>query len=82
MIRTQISMTPAQAEGLRRLAAARRRSQAALLRDALDGLLGDDERRRLVERARRPVGAFASGHRTTSARHDEVLDHAYSPSAS
>ena len=70
-------MTAAQAEGLRRLAAARRRSQAALLRDALDSLLDTDERARRVARARRPVGAFASGHRTTSEHHDEALDRAF-----
>jgi predicted transcriptional regulator len=78
VIRTQISMTPAQAEALRRLAAARRRSQAALLRDALDSLLDADERTTRVARARRPVGAFASGQRATSEHHDEVLDRAFS----
>ncbi|MBK5221920.1 MAG: ribbon-helix-helix protein, CopG family [Acidimicrobiia bacterium] len=78
MIRTQISMTEQQAEGLRRLAALRRRSQAALLRDALDSLLGDDGRVDAVERARSAIGAFRSGTATTSVDHDAVLDDAFS----
>ncbi len=78
MIRTQISMTEEQADGLRRLAAARQRSQAALLREALDGLLWDDERTRRVERARAVVAAFRSGRSDTSEHHDEALDDAFS----
>ena len=79
MIRTQISMTPDQADALRRLAALRRRSQAALLRDALDGLLGDEERSRRIARARRVIGAFRSGSADTSVEHDAALDDAFAP---
>lgn len=79
MIRTQISMTEEQAEGLRRLSAVRNRSQAALLRDALDSLLEDDARARRGERARASFGAFRSGRTDTSERHDEALDEAFSP---
>jgi hypothetical protein len=78
MVRTQISMTEQQAIALRRLAALRQRSQAALLRDALDAYVDDDERVRRLERARGAVGAFASGHANTSERHDEVLTEAFS----
>ncbi len=70
-------MTEEQAAALRRLAAARERSQSALLRDALDALLGDDERARRVARAREVIGAFRSGSADTSERHDEVLDEAF-----
>jgi hypothetical protein len=77
VIRTQISMTDEQAEALRRLAAARQRSQAALLRDALDDLLAGDERTGRVVRAREAVGAFRSGTTETSERHDEALDDAF-----
>jgi hypothetical protein len=77
VIRTQISMTEEQAEGLRRLAAARRRSQAALLRDALDALLEADRRERRLERARRSIGAFSSGYSNTSEDHDEALVEAF-----
>ncbi len=66
-------MTEEQAEGLRRLAALRNRSQAALLRDALDDLLEDDRRARRVERATAAFGTFRSGHHDTSERHDDAL---------
>lgn len=79
MIRTQISMTEEQAEGLRRLAALRNRSQAALLRDALDVVLGDRRRAERIQRARQAIGAFHSGRSDTSERHDEALDDAFAP---
>lgn len=78
MRRTQISMTDEQAEALRRLSALRERSQAALLRDALDTLLDADARAARAERARRVVGSFRSGVKTTSEHHDEALDDAFS----
>jgi hypothetical protein len=78
MIRTQISMTEEQAAALRRLAAVRKRSQAAVLRDALDSLVDDDERSQRVERARSVIGKYRSGHSTTSVQHDAVLDEAFS----
>ncbi len=79
MIRTQISMTEAQAEGLRLLAAARNRSQAALLRDALDDLLEGDRRSRHRARASAAFGAFRSGQHDTSEHHDAALDEALNP---
>ena len=88
MIRTQISMTEDQAEALRRLSNLRKVSQAALLRDALDELLGDDVRQRRIERARAACGAFradAADAGDPPARrpaggldHDVVLDEAFS----
>jgi len=78
MIRTQISMTDAQAAGLRRLAAARQRSQAALLRDALDELLASEHRLARIERGRSVAGRFHSGRADTAARHDDALDEAFS----
>lgn len=70
-------MTEQQAEGLRRLAAARNRSQAALLRDALDALLEEDVQARRIERARASFGAYRSGRPDTSERHDEALEEAF-----
>ena len=70
-------MTAEQAEALRRLAAVRQRSQAALMRDALDALTADVELTRRIERARRAVGAFRSGTTHTSADHDAALVEAY-----
>ncbi|MEO8264868.1 MAG: ribbon-helix-helix protein, CopG family [Ilumatobacteraceae bacterium] len=78
MIRTQISMTDEQAEGLRRLAELRCRSQAALMRDALDVLIGDSDRSRRIARARLAVGAFHSGSADTSVEHDGALADAFS----
>jgi hypothetical protein len=78
MIRTQISMTEEQADALRRLAALRRVSQAALLRDALDELLGNEVRLRRIERARAACGAFRSDLGPVSgADHDALLDDAF-----
>jgi predicted transcriptional regulator len=77
MIRTQISMTEDQAARLRRLAAVRQRSQAALLRDALDQLLGNDDRQRRIDRAKAAIGRFSSGTSDTATRHDDVLEDAY-----
>ena len=82
MIRTQISMTEEQAEALRRLAAVRRRSQAALLRDALDELLEQDALARRVAMARDVVGAFRSGTRDTADEHDRVLGTSFDSSPS
>ena len=70
-------MTFEQTEGLRRLAALRNRSQAAVLRDALDGLLADEQVARLVESARDITGRFSSGRIDTSDHHDEVLDEVF-----
>ena len=79
MIRTQISMTRQQAEALRRLSAVRQRSQAALLREALDTLLDADERAARAERAQAVLGGFRSGSSDTSEHHDAALGDAFSP---
>ena len=76
MIRTQISMTDEQADGLRRLAELRRRSQAALMRDALDTLMTDGDRSRRIARARLAAGAFHS--REVSVEHDAAVADAFS----
>jgi hypothetical protein len=72
VIRTQISMTQEQADALRRLAAARKTSQAALLREALDVLLATDDRAQRAARAASAIGRHRSGHQDTSANHDDV----------
>lgn len=79
MRRTQISMTEAQAEALRRLASVRAQSQSALLREALDALLSAETRTSRAQRARDVLGSFRSGTHTTSERHDDALDEAFSP---
>lgn len=70
-------MTEEQAEGLRRLAALRRRSQASLLRDALDNLIDADERIRRADAARSVIGAFVSSGDNAAVDHDAELEAAY-----
>lgn len=78
MIRTQVSLTEQQAKRLRHLAAARNVSQAALVRQALGAFLDDDGLSQRLARARRPVGAYRSGQKTTATEHDHALDDAFS----
>jgi uncharacterized protein YfaA (DUF2138 family) len=77
MIRTQISLTEEQAEGLRRLSALRRRSQASLLREALEQVVAQDAQLRRIARARSCIGAYRSGDRSGSVDHDHHLVEAY-----
>ena len=70
-------MTPDQAERLRRLAEIRQRSQAALMREALDALLAQEERALRIERARSALGQFRSGRSSVSRDHDAELEAAY-----
>ena len=79
VIRTQISMTEQQQEALQRLAAVRKVSQAAVLRDALDSLIDQDARVRRLAQARQVAGRYRSGHSTTSVDHDGALDEAFAP---
>ena len=59
---------------LHRLAAERGVSPDSLLRQALDAYVGDGALADLIERAKRPVGAFRSGDRHTARDHDAALD--------
>lgn len=78
MIRTQISLTPEQMAGLKRLASERKTSMAAILRDAVDHLLAAapsyDSR---IDAAAAVVGAFDSGRTDISERHDDHLADAF-----
>ena len=75
MIRTQISLTEHQLSRLRRVAQERKTSIAAVIRDAVDQVVPDEEQGRIdrQRRAFRLAGAFASGKRDTAERHDDVL---------
>jgi hypothetical protein len=75
MIRTQISLTEHQMRRLRRVAQERKSSIAAVIRDAVDQIVPDEEQDRIdrQRRAFRLAGAFASGSRDTAERHDDVL---------
>jgi hypothetical protein len=75
VIRTQISLTVAQMDRLRREAKRRHTSIAAIIRDAVDATVtdGDSDRLTMQQRAFGLAGAFSSGRSDTSERHDEVL---------
>ncbi len=76
MIRTQIQLTGAHASELKRLAAERGVSMAALIRDAVDGYLGAASGaswHEVVGRASAAVGSCHSGLGDLSARHDDYF---------
>ncbi len=74
MRRVQVQFTQAQVEGLERRAAESGRSVAAVVREAADALLAEDERRRRVERALAAIGGFHSGLGNLAEEHDPYLD--------
>ncbi len=76
MVRTQIRLTVAQRDELRRLSAATGRSIAALIREAVGQALSSARllaRSDRLERAGRVAGKFASGGSRGSAEHDRHL---------
>jgi hypothetical protein len=76
MIRTQVQLTDAQARALRRVAAERGVSMAAVIRELVDaGLAAPVAAHRA--RARGVIGRFASEPSTVSRDHDRELDSAF-----
>ena len=74
MERKQVQLTRQQAAAVRRVAARRKTSDAAIVREAVDLWLrsqghGGDWKERW-QRALGVVGAFGSGHKDISAEHD------------
>jgi hypothetical protein len=77
MVRTQIQLTKAQAEGLKELAAAEGRSMADLIRTSVDSLLaqaGHVSRSELRKRALAAVGRHRGGPRDLAVHHDRYLE--------
>jgi hypothetical protein len=81
MIRTQVQLTDAQADALRRRARRENVSIAELVRRAIDAFTrtGPPSAREVRDRAMRAAGRFASGVHDTSSRHDEALTEAFRP---
>ena len=79
MVRTQIQLTEAQAEALRRLSSDQGVSLAELIRRAVDHLIGQNPGQAEQARARAvaAVGRFESGLHDVSRRHDEHLAEAF-----
>jgi hypothetical protein len=80
MIRTQISLTEEQATRLRRLAAKRRTSMSALIREAVDTVHPEEiavGRREMWNRALAVMGTLRSDGADVSVEHDRYLDEIY-----
>ncbi|MEX2546944.1 MAG: CopG family transcriptional regulator [Chloroflexota bacterium] len=74
MKRVQMQFTEQQLEALRAGASALDRPVAAIVRDAVDAWIADDERGRRVDRALAAVGGFHSGLGDLAENHDRYLD--------
>jgi hypothetical protein len=78
LIRTQVSFSTEQHEELRRLASERGVSMAQLVREGVDRLLEDDDRRSRWQRFLTATDGFkGSGLRDVATNHDRYLDDAY-----
>ncbi|MEX2546998.1 MAG: CopG family transcriptional regulator [Chloroflexota bacterium] len=80
MERTQISLTTEQAARLRRIAEERGTSMAALIRDAVDRVLPDEDSPTMEERWARAfaaIGTARGGGGNVSEDHDRYLSDAY-----
>lgn len=79
MIRTQISLTQEQMDALRRVAADRETSIAAVVRGAVDEVIDRDDRRRLMQQALSVAGKYRDieGATDVGRRHDGYLDEIY-----
>jgi len=75
MIRTQISLTEAQVRRLRREARRRHASVAAVIRDAIDRVVPDEDARQSdrIDRLLAAAGSAASGTGSVARDHDAVL---------
>jgi Arc/MetJ-type ribon-helix-helix transcriptional regulator len=82
--RTQIQLSPHQAERLRALAGSRHVSVAELIRDGVDKILEQaavNEADSKIERALNVSGRFRSGQKDVAERHDEYLVDAFLPAS-
>jgi predicted DNA-binding protein len=78
MVRIQLQLSDEQAERLRRVAADRGVSLAAVIREAVEALVHDDDPSAgEQERALAVVGRFSSGRRDVSCEHDRDLVDAF-----
>lgn len=75
MIRTQVSLTPEQMGRLRQEARRRHVSLAAVVRDAIDRVVPDEDelRRDRIDALLSVAGSASSGSGTVARDHDEVV---------
>jgi len=76
-VRTQVQLTEQQAIRLRRTAAERGVSMAALIREAVDSVVADEDRDARWERAVAAIGCGSSGLTDVGSEHDRYLERAY-----
>jgi mRNA-degrading endonuclease RelE of RelBE toxin-antitoxin system len=74
MIRAQIQFTEEEHRRLRRLAAERHISIAALVRELVERSLGEGDVQRRRRQALSTIGRFHSGKRDIGRNHDRYLD--------
>jgi len=80
MVRTQIQLTEAQANALKKLALSRHLSIAELIRQAVDNILKSSTAIDMEERKKRAIdaaGRFSSGKRDIAREHDTYLTEAF-----
>lgn len=77
MIRTQIQLTEDQAHALKELAARRDVSMAELIRQGVERILAESDRREKRRRALAVIGRFDAGPVDVAERHDAYLAEDY-----
>jgi len=80
MTRAQVQFTASQLAALRELANRQNRSIADVVRECVDRYVATpqpEDRKALIERAKKAAGSFASGKSDISSRHDDYLADAF-----
>jgi predicted DNA-binding ribbon-helix-helix protein len=78
MVRTQIQLTESQAEAVKRMAAERGLSMAAMIRELVERAISENGDRAVrIARARAAVGRYASGRSDIAREHDRELAEIY-----
>ncbi len=77
MVRTQIQLTEEQATALKEIAAQRGVSMAELIRESVEHIIEECERREKWRKALAIMGRYRSGLSDVSANHDQYLGDDY-----
>lgn len=77
MVRTQMQLTDEQARALKEIAAQRGVSMAELIRESVDRIIQEADRKEKWNRASAIVGRYHSGLTDISAEHDKYLAEDY-----
>lgn len=78
MVRTQVLLTEEQMRAVRKIAAERGTSMAGVIRESVERLLEERERKDRWARSMEVIGKFSSGLTDVSVNHDKYLAEAYS----